>query len=366
MLYYLHYYSGYLGILNVFKYITFRAMGAAITSLVLCWLLGRPMISLLRKLKAGQPIRGKEVVKDLAALHGTKSGTPTMGGLLILLAVSLSCLIWVIPTNKFFWLSLLSMLFMGGIGFWDDFKKVIQKKHYGISGKIKLLAQAIVGVVVGIVLLADPETSRLAQKLTIPFLKEVKHIDIGWMAIPFFILVVMGSSNAVNLTDGLDGLAAGCTIGVAFVYAVFSYISGRADMSGYLFLPYIKGAGELTIFCSALIGACMGFLWYNCYPAAVFMGDTGSLAIGSALGVVAIILCQELLLVIAGGIFVIEAASVILQVASFKLTGKRLFAMAPLHHHFELKGWSETAVTVRFWILSLLFGLLALSSLKIR
>ncbi|TFE65755.1 phospho-N-acetylmuramoyl-pentapeptide-transferase [Methylacidiphilum sp. Yel] len=366
MLYYLHLYSAHLGILNVFKYISFRAMGAAITALVFSWLLGKPMIRLLKRLKAGQPIRGKEVVRDLAALHETKSGTPTMGGLLILFAVSFSCLLWVIPQNKFFWLTLLSMLFMGAVGFLDDFRKVVQKKHYGIPGKVKLVAQGLVGAIVGVVLFSDPETCKHAQRLTIPFLKELNAIDIGWLAIPFFILVVMGSSNAVNLTDGLDGLAAGCSIGVAFVYAVFSYVSGRADMSSYLLIPYVKGVGELTIFCSALIGACMGFLWYNCYPAAVFMGDTGSLAIGSALGVVAIIIGQELLLVIAGGIFVIEALSVILQVASYKLTGKRIFAMAPLHHHFELKGWSETAVTIRFWILSLLFGLLALSSLKIR
>ncbi|WP_174583059.1 phospho-N-acetylmuramoyl-pentapeptide-transferase [Candidatus Methylacidithermus pantelleriae] len=366
MLYYLHYWSHSFGPLNVFRYISFRATAAAITSLAFCWIFGPWCIRILRRLKAGQPLRGKEEVHRLAELHSQKKGTPTMGGVLILASVTASSLLWGIPTNRYVLLSLFGLLSLGLVGMADDLAKIRQKAARGIPGRVKLLAQGFVAVVVGLALAWEPETSRNLYRVVVPFVKESTLWDLGWVIWPFLMLVVMGASNAVNLTDGLDGLAVGCSITVAFVYAVFAYVAGRPDFAGYLFVPYVRGGGELAVFCAALLGACMGFLWYNCYPAQVFMGDTGSLAIGGAIGIVSICLCQELLLVIAGGIFVLEALSVLLQVGSFKMTGRRIFAMAPLHHHFELVGWSETTVVVRFWILSLLFSMIALSSLKIR
>ncbi|QSR84493.1 phospho-N-acetylmuramoyl-pentapeptide-transferase [Methylacidimicrobium sp. B4] len=366
MLYYLHLLSGSFIGFNVFRYITFRSVGAALTALFISWIFGRPTIGMLRRLKMGQPIRGKEEVRHLADLHGAKAGTPTMGGLLILSALLGSCLLWAVPTNRFLWICLGGTTALGALGFWDDYLKVVQKKSAGIPGRVKLLVQAAVALVAGVLLLGNPETGREASKVAVPFLKSISRIELGWAALPFFLLVVMGSSNAVNLTDGLDGLAIGCSIGVALVFAVFSYVAGRPDWSSYLFVPHVRGADELAVFCAALLGASIGFLWYNCHPAEVFMGDTGSLALGGAFGLLSISIGQELLLVVAGGIFVLEALSVMIQVASFRLTGKRVFAMAPLHHHFELKGWGESRVTVRFWILSLLCGLLALSSLKLR
>ncbi|HEY8965487.1 MAG TPA: phospho-N-acetylmuramoyl-pentapeptide-transferase [Candidatus Methylacidiphilales bacterium] len=365
MLYYLHYLNHSFGF-NVFQYITFRIVGAALTSLVFCWIFGPGVIELLRRLKMGQPLRQKAEVHKLADLHSGKKGTPTMGGLLILISVTGSSLLWVrLGEAKLVWLTLGSMLFLGAIGFLDDWLKVSKKKSDGLPGRLKLVAQVLTGLVVGAVLLADPQYRDGAKDLAIPFLR-THSLDLGAWALLFFAFVVTGSSNAVNLTDGLDGLAAGCTITVAFVYAVFAYVVGNAKIAAYLFIHPVPHAGELAIFCGALVGATLGFLWYNCHPARVFMGDTGSLAIGGALGVVAICVGQELLLVLAGGVFVMEALSVILQVASFKTTGKRIFAMAPIHHHFELKGWAESQVTIRFWILSLLCGLLALATLKLR
>lgn len=366
MLFYLHRLSEHFGPLNVFKYGTFRAMGATLTALLLSLILGPKVIEILTRLKLGQPLRTRQEVHKLADLHSGKKGTPTMGGILIIATVTISCLLWAKLDNRFLWMAVGSMLFMGLVGFADDYLKVTKKKSDGIPGRIKLAAQFILTLVITWILTLDPETAREARSLDIPFFKEPVIWDMGALTLPFFALVIMGSSNAVNLTDGLDGLAAGCTVTVALVYGLFSFLQSNVQMATYLRMPHIPGAEELTIFCGALVGAGLGFLWYNCHPAKVFMGDTGSLAIGGALGVVAICCSQELVLVIAGGVFVMEAVSVLLQVASFKLTGKRIFAMSPLHHHFELRGWNESTVTIRFWILSVLFALLALATLKLR
>ncbi len=366
MFYYLHQWATDLGFLNVFRYVSFRAIGAALTALILCWCLGPMTIRLLTRLKLGQPLRGKEEVHKLADLHSAKKGTPTMGGLLILLSVTISTLLWARLDQMVLWLALLGMLVLGGVGFADDYLKVAKKKSDGIPGRVKLAGQFLVALGVAIALMGNPLHREACEMVFVPFMKSPLLTEIGWWVIPFFAIVVMGTSNAVNLTDGLDGLASGCTVTVMLVFAVFSYLSGHADLAKYLYIPHTPGAGELAVFCAAMAGAALGFLWYNCHPAQVFMGDTGSLAIGGGLGVVAICINQELLLIIAGGVFVMEAGSVLLQVASFKLTGKRIFAMSPIHHHFELKGWKETMVVTRFWILSFLFAVIALSTLKLR
>lgn len=370
MLYYLHKLAGLgegLGFLNVFQYHTIRALGAAVTSLLICIWVGPAAIRILTRLKLGQPLRSKEEVHKLADLHSSKKGTPTMGGILILASVTISALLWCRPTNPYVWLVLISMLYLGGIGFLDDYLKVTKKKSDGMAGRQKLVAQFMLAALVTACLKFNPETAEHASKLYIPFWKQ-PLVEMGlFLGFLFFALVIMGSSNAVNLTDGLDGLAAGCTVTVASVYAIFTYVAGNAKFARYLLIPYVPGASELTVFCAALVGASLGFLWWNCHPAKVFMGDTGSLAIGGALAVIAICVHQELVLVIAGGVFVMEAGSVLLQVGWFKATGgKRLFAMSPIHHHFELRGWNESTVTIRFWILSILFALLALSTLKLR
>ena len=352
--------------INVFHYVTVRGLGAALTALVTSWLLGPLCIRLLTGLKMGQPLRGRSEVRELADLHSSKKGTPTMGGLLVIAAVLISCLLWARLDSKLVWLGLGVMVILGALGFADDFLKVTKKNTAGVSSRTKLVVQALTSILVGLVLLTDSATAKVADSLYFPFFKAFTITGLGWGAVIFFMLVLTGSSNAVNLTDGLDGLAIGCTLTVAVVYGVFCYACGNLQDAKYLFLPHVPGAEELSVFCAALTGACLGFLWYNSHPAQIFMGDTGSLALGGALGTVAICIGQEILLVLAGGIFVAEAASVIIQVTSFKLTGKRVFAMAPLHHHFELKGWNETTVTTRFWILSLLCALLALSTLKFR
>jgi phospho-N-acetylmuramoyl-pentapeptide-transferase len=366
MLYYLHELKDWFGPLNVFQYISFRAIGSAATSLLFCLLLGPGFITTLTRLKLGQPIRGREEVHMLADLHGSKKGTPTMGGLMVLAALTFSTLLWARWDVALVWLVLFSTLAMGGLGFMDDYAKIRKNKSLGLTSRQKLLGQAVIAVAVGVYLLNSHQYSLQARSLEIPFLKFPILENMGWLALGFFLLVIIGSSNAVNLTDGLDGLAAGCTVCVAVVFAIFCYLTGDANASQYLLLQQVKGAGELSIFCLALAGAGLGFLWFNCHPARVFMGDTGSLAIGGALGVVSICVNQELLLVLVGGVFVMEALSVILQVASFKLTGKRIFAMAPIHHHFELKGWSESTVVVRFWILTLICALAGLATLKLR
>lgn len=352
--------------INVFQYITFRAVAAATTSFLICLICGNWIIRKLTLLKMGQPIRSKEEVHKLADLHSGKRGTPTMGGVLLIGAVVLSTLLWAKPANHAVWIVLFSTVYLAVLGFVDDYLKVSKKKSDGISGRAKLIAQFALAGIVTAFFLCDPATEVQARALYVPFNKEPVLLSLGWCTYFFFALVIVGASNAVNLTDGLDGLATGSTATAAFAYAVLAYAAGNIKIASYLQIPFYSFAGELTVVCMALAGAALGFLWFNCHPARVFMGDTGSLAIGGLLGVVAICCKQELLLLVVGGIFVIEALSVILQVLSFKLTGKRIFAMSPIHHHFELKGWKENTVIVRFWILSIMFAFLGLATLKLR
>lgn len=366
MLYYLHYLSDWFGPLNVFRYITFRAVMAAVTAMFLSLWLGPRMIRWLTVLKYGQPVRGSDDLGNLAAVHQKKTGTPTMGGLLIILALEVACLLWAPPTNAFVQLTLLCVVYLGAVGFIDDYRKVSKQNVKGLSGRAKLIAQASLAVIVGLYLLGNANTARYYEDFFLPFLKAPVWQDIGLWSVLLMMIVIMGSSNAVNLTDGLDGLAIGCTITVALAFAVLTYVTGNIKIASYLQIPYVPGVGELAVFCAALVGAGLGFLWYNSHPAEVFMGDTGSLALGGAIGIVAILVRQELALILIGGVFVMEAVSVILQVGSFKLTGKRIFLITPIHHHFERKGWSETKVVVRFWILSIIFALLGLSTLKVR
>jgi phospho-N-acetylmuramoyl-pentapeptide-transferase len=366
MMYNLHRLSDHFIGFNVFLYVTFRAIAAAVTAFLGTLIFGNLIIRKLTALKLGQPIRGAAEVHRLAELHGGKQGTPTMGGVLVIGAVFVSSVIWARPDNRFVWLALFSMVYLGALGFADDYLKVTKKKSDGISGRIKLVFQIALAAIITCLFLTNPLLEVQARSLYVPFVKAPVVANMSWFTFVFFVLVIVGSSNAVNLTDGLDGLAIGCTITVAFAYALLSYAAGNFRIAEYLQVPFYPFAGELTVVCSALIGAGLGFLWFNCYPAKVFMGDTGSLAIGGMLGVVAICCKQELLLVVVGGVFVIEAFSVILQVLSFKLTGKRFFVMSPLHHHFELTGWKESTVIVRFWILSIIFALLGLATLKLR
>ncbi len=352
--------------LNVFSYITFRAICAGITAFVLSLVFGNLVIRKLISLKFGQPIRTAAEVHKLHELHGAKKGTPTMGGVLLIGTVVVSTLLWAKPENPFVWLVLFSTVFMGGIGLYDDWLKVSKKSSDGISSRIKFALQCLLAAVFTVFLLLNPKVSTIAQQLYFPFIKDPLLPSMGLFSFIFFLLVIVGTSNAVNLTDGLDGLATGCTATVAATYAVLVYVAGNIKAASYLQIPYVAYSGELAVLCVALLGACLGFLWWNAHPARVFMGDTGSLAIGGMLGSVAICCKQEILLVIVGGVFVIEATSVILQVASFKLTGRRIFKMSPIHHHFELSGWKENTVIVRFWILSVLFALLGLATLKLR
>ncbi|MEI6072058.1 MAG: phospho-N-acetylmuramoyl-pentapeptide-transferase [Verrucomicrobiae bacterium] len=351
---------------NVFSYITFRAICAGITAFLISLVFGNFVIRKLISLKFGQPIRSKEEVHKLFELHGAKKGTPTMGGILLVGAVVISTLLWAKPENPFVWLVLFSTVFLGAIGFYDDWLKVTRKTSVGISSRLKFALQCVLAGVFTVFFLTNPKVSGIAQQLFIPFSKEPLVFSLGWATFIFYLLVIVGTSNAVNLTDGLDGLATGCTATVAAAYAVLVYLAGNIKAATYLQVPFVVYSGELTVLCVALLGACLGFLWWNAHPARVFMGDTGSLAIGGMLGAVAICCKQELLLVIVGGVFVIEAMSVILQVASFKLTGRRIIKMSPLHHHFELSGWKENTVIVRFWIMSVLFALLGLATLKLR
>jgi phospho-N-acetylmuramoyl-pentapeptide-transferase len=366
MMYFLHHLSDRFIGFNVFLYVTFRAIAAAVTAFLLTLVFGNFIIRILIALKLGQPIRGAAEVHRLAELHGGKQGTPTMGGVLVIGSVFVSSLLWARLDNRFVWLVLFCMVYLGALGFADDYLKVTKKKSDGISGRIKLVFQVALALIVTTVFLSSPLLEVQARSLYVPFVKAPVITNMGWFTFIFFLLVIVGSSNAVNLTDGLDGLAIGCTITVAFAYALLTYAAGNFRIAEYLQVPFYPFAGELTVVCSALIGAGLGFLWFNCFPAKVFMGDTGSLSIGGMIGVVAICCKQELLLVVVGGVFVIEAVSVILQVMSFKLTGKRIFVMSPLHHHFELTGWKENTVIVRFWILSIIFALLGLATLKLR
>ena len=352
--------------LNVFSYITFRAICAGITAFLISVVFGNFVIRKLISLKFGQPIRTAAEVHKLHELHGSKKGTPTMGGILLIGSIVISTLLWAKPENPFVWLVLFSAVFLGGIGFYDDWLKVTKKSSDGISSRLKFVLQCLLAGIFTLFFLTNPKLSTMAQQLFVPFFKEPLVLGMGVLTFIFYLLVIVGTSNAVNLTDGLDGLATGCTATVAATYAVLVYVAGNIKTATYLQVPFVPYAGELAVLCVALLGACLGFLWWNAHPARVFMGDTGSLAIGGMLGAVAICCKQELLLVIVGGVFVMEAMSVILQVASFKTTGRRIFKMSPIHHHFELSGWKENTVIVRFWILSVLFALLGLATLKLR
>ncbi|MEM9280629.1 MAG: phospho-N-acetylmuramoyl-pentapeptide-transferase [Verrucomicrobiota bacterium] len=370
MLYFLHLlkdHSGFLEILNLFQYQTFRGAGAALTAFLLTVFLGERVILKLISLKLGQPIRSKEEVHQLADLHGGKAGTPTMGGVLIVGAVLVSAILWARPTNPFVQALIFVTLSTGALGFVDDYLKVSRKNSVGVRGKYKLIVQFAVAFIAVGFLYFNSETSSYIRQLYLPSLKYPIFNDMGIFTFVLLPLVIVGCSNAVNLTDGLDGLATGCTVTTAMAYAILTYVAGHQIIAEeYLFVPFNKFAGEVSIFCGALVGAGLGFLWFNCYPAKVFMGDTGSLAIGGMLGMVAICSKQELLLVIVGFVFVMEAMSVILQVASFKLTGKRIFKMSPIHHHFELMGWAESKVINRFWIISIIAAMVGLMTLKLR
>ncbi|HIP06395.1 MAG TPA: phospho-N-acetylmuramoyl-pentapeptide-transferase [Mariprofundaceae bacterium] len=341
--------------LNVFQYITFRAAYALITALILSWLFGPLFIRLLKASQdKGQPIRG-----DGPESHLAKQGTPTMGGLLILSTLTLSTLLWADLNNMFIWLALMVTLGYGLIGWLDDHLKIKHQNSKGLAGRWKLLLQVLFGGIAAVALM-----NMTSPIVDIPIVNY--QWDMGYWYILFVIFVLVGTSNAVNLTDGLDGLAVAPTFMVAATLGIVVYVAGHSGFAEYLLIPYVPGAGELAIFCGALVGACLGFLWFNTYPAQVFMGDVGSLALGGALAFVACAVHQQFLLAIAGGLFVLEAVSVMVQVASFKMTGKRVFRMAPIHHHYELKGWAEPKIIVRFWIITLILALVALSTLKLR
>ncbi|MGW8286628.1 MAG: phospho-N-acetylmuramoyl-pentapeptide-transferase [Desulfobulbales bacterium] len=343
---------------NVFRYITFRTIGAAVTAFLFFALVAPAFIRYVRKLQLGQVVRD-----DGPETHLQKVGIPTMGGMLIIFTIVNTTLLWANLTNRYIWVILGVTLWYGSIGAIDDFRKISGNSSKGLSARGKLLLQIAGAMLLGIILYTHPNFD---GHLSVPFFKMLKP-DLGWFYIIFAILVVVGSSNAVNLTDGLDGLAAGPIIITGSVYLIFSYLAGHAVLADYLQIPYVPGAGEIAVYCGALVGSSLGFLWFNAYPAQMFMGDVGSLAMGGTLGAIAIITKQEMLLAIVGGIFVMEALSVIIQVGFFKISGgKRVFLMAPFHHHFEKKGWAEPKVVVRFWIISIILGLLALATLKLR
>ena len=353
--YLLQYYSGF----NVFQYITMRTILGALTALFISLLVGPTLIAYLGKYQIGQTIR-----HDGPQSHLVKAGTPTMGGLLILISISFSTLCWGDLGNRFLWIVFLVTAAFGVIGWVDDYRKVVRRDARGMAPKWKYFWQSVVGFIAAITLYMNSGTTT-ETLLLIPFLKSTS-IELGWFFVVFSYFVIVGSSNAVNLTDGLDGLAILPTVMVAAALAIFAYATGHVRFAEYLGIPYVPGVGEVCVFCGAIVGAGLGFLWFNTYPAQVFMGDIGALALGAALGVIAVIVRQEIALFIMGGVFVMETVSVILQVASFKLTGRRIFAMAPLHHHFELKGWPEPRVIVRFWIITFILVLIGLSSLKVR
>jgi phospho-N-acetylmuramoyl-pentapeptide-transferase len=353
-------------VFNLFRYITFRTAGAMVTSLLLSFLLGPWIIRRLRALRVGQ------VVRDVGpAEHLSKAGTPTMGGVLILAATTISTLLWAKLNQPNVLIVLAVLLWTGTLGFIDDYLKVVRKRTEGLVARYKLAGQGVLGMLLALALLVLPVMQHPTWSM-VPFFADWHVEFLAWAFVPWVMFVLVGSSNAVNLADGLDGLAAGLAAIAAGTFGVFAYVIGRTDTSQYLNLLYIPGAGELTIFCAAVAGAALGFLWFNAHPAEVFMGDTGSLALGGAIGAVAILLRMEFLLVLVGGVFVMEALSVILQVGWFRWTasrtgtGRRIFAMAPIHHHFEQKGWPESKVIIRFWILGILFALMAFSTLKIR
>jgi len=375
--------EGRLSFLRLFRYITVRSAGAAITSLLLSWWLGPKIIRWLKELKFGQEYSDKAEAAGLAELRVNKKGTPTMGGMLIVVALLISTMLWA-QWNAQVELTMLSVLVLAGLGFYDDYAKILKQSGGGTPPRVKLVTQFTLAAFVGGYLWQLPAVSELrlmgsrqvlksnlVTELMLPFYKYPVHVGVA-VGILVVLLAIVGSSNAVNLTDGLDGLATGCTLIVGFVFLIFTYLAGNVKAAEYLEIPFVPGAGELTVFCAALLGAGLGFLWFNCHPAQVFMGDTGSLALGGAFGIVAVLIHQPFVLVIAGGVFVAEALSVILQKGWFKFTrlrtgtGRRIFLMAPLHHHFEKKGWHESQVVMRFFILCVLCAVVALATLKLR
>ena len=359
LMYLAEYLSQYHGGFNVFQYLTLRAILGVLTALVISFVVGPKMIRYLSRYQIGQPVR-----VDGPQTHLAKAGTPTMGGALILVAVAVATLLWADLTNRYVWVVLLVTLAFGAIGWVDDYKKLVLKNSDGLSARNKIFWQSLVALSVSVFLyltaITPAETS-----LIVPFFKDIA-INLGWFYVALSYFVIVGTSNAVNLTDGLDGLAILPTVLIAGALAVFAYATGNVKFSVYLGIPYIRDAAEIVVFCGALVGAGLGFLWFNAYPAMVFMGDVGALALGAALGIVAVLVRQELVFMVMAGVFVVETLSVILQVASYKLTGRRIFHMAPLHHHFELKGWPEPRVIVRFWIITVILVLVGLATLKIR
>lgn len=384
---------------NVFQYHTLRAGGACLTGFILSLMFGERVIRKLISLKIGQPVRSKEEVKKLFELHGKKAGTPTMGGVLMLATFVASVLLWTDLSGGVVWICLGTTLLLGALGFMDDYEKVAKKNSKGVSARTKLGWQFAVALIAGWlfayqvptgamvksklkqmepiahespqntadkVIMQDQKTPVSYRSLQVPFFKEPLIADMGWLAVVFFAFIIVGASNAVNLTDGLDGLATGCSISTGLAYAGFTYLASNINYARFLLIPYCSEADELTIVAMALVGSCFGFLWYNCQPARMFMGDTGSLALGGCIATLAIGCKQEILLVLVGGVFVMEAMSVIIQVIGFKTRGVRIFRMSPIHHHFELGGWLESQVVVRFWMLSLLFALMGLATLKLR
>ena len=361
----------FLSPLRVFEYITFRSAGAAVTALIFSWWMGPAVIEWLRRLKFGQNYVDKAEEAGGLGRATDKRGTPTMGGILIVVVMDLSGLLWA-QWNELIVLTLLSLIVLAGLGFYDDYAKVTRQNNLGTTSLIKLTVQFLLAAFIALYLWLVPDTTKLVTEIHVPFYKHPIATGSVILGLLVTILAIVGSSNAVNLTDGLDGLAIGCTIIVTAVFIVFTYIAGNAVLSKYLQVPHVSGAGELTVFCSAMFGASLGFLWFNCHPAQVFMGDTGSLALGGALGIMAVLIHQPFILPIAGGVFVAEAGSVMIQRAWFKFTrrtrgvGERVFLMAPLHHHFERKGWHESQVVTRFYILCILCAVVALSTLKLR
>jgi len=346
---------------GVFRYITFRTAFAALTALLISLVLGPWLIQRMRGIKLGQFIR-EEGPKS----HQAKAGTPTMGGILILVAIIIPTVLWADITNPYIWIVLFITGAYGAIGFVDDYRKLAKKRNLGLTPAEKFGAQFLVAALAALAIAYLPMLrNNYSTSITFPFLKDVA-LNLGLLYIPFVMVVLVGSSNAVNLTDGLDGLAIGSALVAAVTYTVLTYAAGHARIAEYLRIAWVPQTGELAVFCGAMVGASLGFLWFNAHPAEIFMGDVGSLALGGAIGCLAVMIKQELLLVMVGGLFVLEALSVILQVASFKLTGRRIFKMSPLHHHFELSGWRETKVVVRFWIIAVIFAMLALATLKLR
>ncbi len=361
MLYFLYPFKDVSIFFNLFRYITFRSAGASITAFLFCIFIGPHIIEWLKRLNATAH-QQREHAQAIHAFYAGKKNVPTMGGILIVASVLTSMLLWGNFTNRFVWILILVMTGFAGVGFLDDWIKLKSKSSKGLSSKTKFYGQLIIGLALGCFLYFDPSFD---LRIYIPFLKQ-ETVSIGLLFIPFVVLVLVGSSNALNLTDGLDGLAVGCTLFCIGAFSIVTYIVGHAEFAHYLAISHIPEAGEVTVFCSALVGASAGFLWFNSYPAEVIMGDTGSLALGGALGAVAVLIKKELMLMIVGGVFVWEALSVIIQVTSFKLTKKRVFLMSPFHHHLQLKGWPESKVTIRLWIIALILAVAGLSTLKVR